>query len=92
MSSPVGNPKPLQPVVASPVAVAKALPSDRRTTPAATPAAPSTTVTLSSAALALQAASVEARETPAQTAQEAQHNDRQAQRLLAKEQAAKVGT
>jgi hypothetical protein len=50
--------------------------------PAAT--APSTTVTISAAAQAAQ----EAAETPAQTAQEARGNDRQAQRLVAKQQAA----
>lgn len=46
--------------------------------------APTDTVQISSAALALQ----EAVETPAQTAKEAGHGDHQAQRLLAKEAAA----
>lgn len=43
-----------------------------------------TTVVISAAAQAAQ----EAAETPAQTAQEARGNDRQAQKLLAKEEAA----
>ena len=50
-----------------------------------------TTVTLSQAALAAAAAAKEAIETPTQTAQEARGNDRQAQRLLAKQAASKVG-
>lgn len=49
-----------------------------------------TTVTLSSAAVAALAAEKEAAETPAQTAQEAKGNDHQAQRLLAKQTAAKA--
>jgi hypothetical protein len=58
---------------------------------AATPAASKAivakdTVTISTAA---QAAVLEARETPTQTAQEANHGDQQAVRLLAKETAAK---
>ena len=49
-----------------------------------------TTVTISSAAIsALAAQKSEAIETPAQTAQEARGNDRQAQRLLARQEAAK---
>jgi len=40
---------------------------------------------------AAHAALAEATETSVQTAQEAGHGDRQAQRLLAKEQAAKAG-
>jgi hypothetical protein len=51
--------------------------------------APSDTVQLSQAAQATLAALQEARETPAQTAQEAGSGDLQAQRLLAKEAAAK---
>jgi len=47
---------------------------------------PVTTATISAAA---QALAKEAAETPTQTAQEAQGNDRQAQRLLAKEVAAR---
>jgi len=46
------------------------------------------TVSISNAA---HAALAEATETSVQTAQEAGHGDRQAQRLLAKEQAAKAG-
>ena len=60
---------------------------------AATPASvnpPSTVVTISSAALAAQAANAEAMETPTQTAQEARGNDHQAQRLLAKEASEKA--
>lgn len=48
-----------------------------------------TTVTLSQAALAAAAVQKEALETPAQTAQEARGNDRQAQRLLVKQAASK---
>ena len=44
-----------------------------------------TTATISAAALAM---AKEAAETPAQTAQEAQHNDPQAQRVLARQAAA----
>ncbi len=50
----------------------------------------STTVTLSSAAVAALAAEKENAETPAQTAQEARGNDHQAQRLLAKQTAQKT--
>ena len=49
-----------------------------------------TTVTLRGAAIAALAAEKEAAETPAQTAQEARGNDRQAQRLLAKQAAQKT--
>lgn len=51
---------------------------------------PSTTVTLSSAAIAALAAQKEALETPQQTAKEARGNDHQAQRVLAKEEAIKA--
>ena len=50
-----------------------------------------TTVTVSAAAVAALAAEKEAAETPVQTAQEARGNDHQAQRLLAKQAAAKAG-
>jgi hypothetical protein len=53
-------------------------------------AAPTDTVQLSSAAQAMLAAVQEARETPAQTSHEALGGDRQAQRLLAKQAAAKA--
>ena len=53
-------------------------------------AVPTDTVQLSSAAQAMLAAMQEARETPAQTSQEALGGDRQAQRLLARQAAAKV--
>ena len=60
-------------------------------TPAQTQPAAKTTVTVSAGAVAALAAEKEAAETPAQTAQEARGNDNQAQRLLAKQAAAKAG-
>ncbi|CAG9200769.1 conserved hypothetical protein [Paraburkholderia tropica] len=57
------------------------------TTQSSTPSA-SYTVNISSMA---RAAFAEATESSVQTAQEANHGDRQAQRLLAKEQANKIG-
>jgi hypothetical protein len=61
-----------------------------KTDPVSAPAkAPATSATISPAALAALATSKEAAETPAQTAQEARGNDHQAQRLLAKEAAAR---
>lgn len=57
-------------------AAAKSEPEDKA------PQAAATKATISAAALAM---AKEAAETPAQTAQEAQHNDPQAQRLLAKQ-------
>ncbi len=59
---------------------------NKQTPPTASTAAPVDTVQISSAALA---ALKEAQETPAQTAKEAGAGDVQAQRLLAKEAAAK---
>jgi hypothetical protein len=54
--------------------------------PAQAPRAPQGTVKISTAA---QTALQESRETPAKTAQEADHRDRQAVKLLAKETASK---
>jgi hypothetical protein len=54
------------------------------------PATGTDSVQLSAAGQAMLAALQEARETPAQTAQEAGHGDIQAQRLLAREDAAKA--
>lgn len=61
----------------------------KRASASAAPRAPATSATISPAGLAALATSKEAVETPAQTAQEAQGNDHQAQRLLAKETAAR---
>jgi hypothetical protein len=56
--------------------------------PQTQPSASTDSVHLSLAAQAMMAAVQEARETPAQTTQEASHGDLQARRLLAKEAAA----
>jgi hypothetical protein len=62
---------------------------DKKTAqPVAAPASAKTTASFSQAAQAALAASKEANESPAQTAREAQGNDLQAKRLLAKETAA----
>jgi hypothetical protein len=76
-----------------PVAQSAAPSSQKSTQSKSQPAAASATtdtVQLSSAAQAALAAVQELRETPAQTDTEASGGDRQAQRLLAKETAAKV--
>ena len=68
--------------------VAKPATSSPKTTqaqPASKASIPTDTVKISTAAQALQ----EAKETPAQTAKEAQGGDHQAQRLLAKDAAAR---
>jgi len=74
--------------------VAKAAPVSSQPTPAKSSAAPggggSDTVQLSATAQAVLAAGQEARETPAQTAKEANGGDRQAQRLMAKQAATRV--
>jgi hypothetical protein len=57
--------------------------------PAEPKSAATDSVQLSPAAQAMVAALQEARETPAQTSQEASHGDNQARRLLAREAAAK---
>jgi len=57
--------------------------------PQSAPTPVADTVQISSTALAAQAAMQEATESPAVTAQEARGGDHQAQRLLAKEAAAK---
>lgn len=76
MPSSVRPPGTVQPTVAG--AAAKSAPEGKA------PEASATKATISAAALAM---AKEAAETPAQTAQEAQHNDPQAQRLLAKQAA-----
>lgn len=58
---------------------------DQAANAAPIPPQPSTTVTISSAAVAALAAQKEALETPQQTATEARGNDHQAQRLVARE-------
>jgi hypothetical protein len=72
--------------------VAKLATSSQKATQTQAPSktsATTDTVQISSAASAALAALKEATETPVQTAKEAQSGDRQAQRLLAKETAAK---
>lgn len=86
-----------QPVVATPSTSAStsqpASTAQAGTGTKSTPASSSDKVSISGAARAalLHAALAEATETSVQTAQEANHGDIQAQRLLAKEQAAKGG-
>jgi hypothetical protein len=65
----------------APVAKAVSTPAPEET--------PVTKATISAAAIAALAVSKEAAETPAQTAQEARGNDHQAQRILARQAAAK---
>jgi hypothetical protein len=72
-----------------PVAQSKGTSTQKPTQPDSQTATSPDTVQLSKAAQATLAALQEARETPAQTAREAGKGDRQAQRLLAKEAAAK---
>ena len=87
MISAISNATQTQPV-AQPRAAAP-----RKPTPSEKPsAAPTDTVQLSKAAQARVAALQEARETAAQTAQEAGRGDIQAKRLLAKEATAKPVT
>ena len=74
---------------ATPVAPSKGTPAPRATQPKPQPAVSPDTVQLTGPAQAALAALKETRETPAQTAKEAGQGDRQAQRLLAKEAAAK---
>jgi hypothetical protein len=82
MVSPVSNASQTQPVAQS------QQPTAPKPAPAATEPTNTDSVTLSPAAQAVAAALKEFTETSTQTAQEAGHGDRQAQRLLAKETAA----
>src|ERR1039457_4580305 len=84
----ISNATPAQPV-AQTTATSNPKSTQAKPQPAAT-SATTDTVQLSNAAQAALAAVQEARETPAQTAKEASGGDRQAQRLLAKESAAKL--
>ncbi len=74
---------------AQPVAPSTKQSTQKPAQPAPKPAASSDAVNLSNAAQVMAATLKEARETPAQTAKEAQGGDLQARRLLAKEAAAK---
>jgi hypothetical protein len=84
MISAISNVTQAQPVDQSATTSAK-----KPTQPAPKSSASADSVQLSQAAQAMLAALQEARETPAQTATEAGNGDLQAQRLLAKEAAAK---
>jgi hypothetical protein len=75
--------------VAQTTAVSSQKSSQAKSQPAPASSTPDT-VQLSNAAQAALAALQETKETPAQTAREASGGDRQAQRLLAKQAAAKV--
>jgi hypothetical protein len=88
MTSPVSNVNQSQPVYQS-TATSSQKPAQPKSQPAAGSSTPDT-VQLSSTAQAALAAAQEAKETPAQTAREASGGDRQAQRLLARENAARV--
>jgi len=88
MLSAISNATPPQPIAQS-TAVSSPKSARSKSQPAAT-SATTDTVQLSSAVQAALAALQEVKETPAQTAQEASRGDRQAQRLLTKESAAKV--
>jgi hypothetical protein len=85
MVQPISNVAQTQPV-AEPTKTSTAKPAQ----PAPKAAISADSVNLSNAAQALAATLKEARETPAQTAKEAQGGDLQARRLLAKEEAAKT--
>jgi hypothetical protein len=84
MVSGISNAPPAQPVAQPTKAPAQ---KPAQTKPESAPAGDS--VQLSSTAQAMLAAMQEARETPAQTAKEANSGDRQAQKLLASQAAAK---
>lgn len=84
MVSPISNATQTQPVAQSTGSSAQKL-----TQPEPQSAISTDSAQLSKTAQAMLAALQEARETPVQTAKEASHGDRQAQRLLAKEAAAK---
>src|ERR1039457_5485793 len=88
MLSVISNATPAQPV-AQTTRTSSPKSTQAKTQPAAT-SATTDTVQLSNAAQAALAAAQEARETPAPTDNEARGGDRQAQRLLAKEAAAKL--
>ena len=77
---------------ATPVAPSKGTPAPRATQPKPQPAVRPDTVQLTGPAQAALAALKETRETPAQTAKEANSGDLQAQRLLAREATAKSVT
>ncbi|MDY0743953.1 hypothetical protein SNE35_05530 [Paucibacter sp. R3-3] len=64
--------------------------TDAKPAPAPAAASTSTQVSLSAAAQAAAANTEEARETPAQTEQEAAHGDPQAKRLVARQAAVKA--
>jgi hypothetical protein len=88
MLSAISNVTPHQPVAQS-TAVSSQKTAQSKSQPAAT-SSTMDTVQLSAAATAALAAMKETTETPAQTAKEANTGDHQAQRLLKKEQAARV--
>jgi hypothetical protein len=89
MVSPITSATPTDPTTASAIqtqTAAKSATKTEKSTPSQPPAATADSVQISNAA---QTALKEATETPTQTAKEAQSGDHQAQRLLAKEVAAK---